>query len=79
MSEHLKALGADGDKLNMMFVTVDPERDTVPVLREYMSTFDPHITALPGTPVQVRAMAKGFFVHFAKVPQRTKRHGARAC
>jgi protein SCO1/2 len=70
MSEHLKALGADGDKLKVVFVTVDPERDTVPVLRDYMSSFDPHISALTGKPEQISAMAKGFFVHFAKVPQK---------
>jgi protein SCO1 len=70
MSEHLKALGSEADRLNMVFVTVDPERDTAPVLRDYMSSFDPHITALTGTPEQIRAMAKGFFVHFAKVPQK---------
>jgi protein SCO1/2 len=70
MSEHLKALGSDADKLNVVFVTVDPERDTAPVLNEYLSAFDPRIIALTGTSEQIKAMVKGFFVHAAKVPQK---------
>jgi protein SCO1/2 len=70
MSEHLKALGSDANKLTALFVTVDPERDTPVVLREYMSSFDPQIVAVTGKPEQISAVAKGFFVHFAKVPQK---------
>jgi protein SCO1 len=70
MSEHLKALGPDAHKLTVVFVTVDPERDTPGVLREYMSSFDPQIVGLTGKPEQISALAKGFFVHFAKVPQK---------
>jgi protein SCO1 len=69
MSEHLDALGAEANRLNVVFVTVDPERDTVPILKEYLSAFDPRITALTGTPEQISAITKGFFVHAARVPQ----------
>jgi protein SCO1/2 len=70
MTEHLKALGPDANRLAVVFVTVDPERDTRPVLKEYMASFDPQIVALTGKPEQISALAKGFFVHFAKVPQK---------
>src|SRR5882724_3148949 len=42
ISEILRKLGPDADKVNALFVTVDPERDTAPVIRDYLSSFDPH-------------------------------------
>jgi protein SCO1/2 len=61
-------LGADADKVQVVFVSVDPERDTAPVLREYMKAFDPSFIALRGTADQVAATAKEFKVFFQKVP-----------
>jgi protein SCO1/2 len=66
-----KQLGADGDKLQGVFVTVDPERDTPAVLKGYMAGFDPSFIALRGTPEQTAAMAKDFKVFYRKVEGKT--------
>ena len=58
MAEAKKLLGPDGDKVQGLFVTVDPERDTPQVLKAYMANFDPSFLALRGTPEQLAAMAK---------------------
>lgn len=63
-----KALGPDGDKLQGVFITVDPERDTPERLQAYMQGFDPSFIALRGTPAQTAAVAKDFRVYYAKVP-----------
>lgn len=63
-----KLLGADGDKVQVVFITVDPERDTPQILREYMKAFDPSFIALRGNAEQVAATAKEFKVFFQKVP-----------
>jgi protein SCO1/2 len=66
-----KALGAAGEKVQGVFVTVDPERDTPEVLKAYMASFDPAFVALRGTPEQTAAAAKEFKVFYAKVPGKT--------
>ena len=66
-----KSLGADGDKLQAVFITIDPERDTPEILKSYMASFDPSFVALRGTLEQTQATAKEFKVYFAKVPGRT--------
>ncbi|MCW7537408.1 SCO family protein [Aquabacterium sp. A7-Y] len=66
-----QALGPQGDKLQGLFVTVDPERDTPELLKAYMSGFDPSFLALRGTPEQTAAVAKEFKVFYAKVPGKT--------
>ena len=63
-----QSLGADGDKLQAVFVTIDPERDTPEILKSYMASFDPAFVALRGTLEQTQATAKEFKVYFAKVP-----------
>lgn len=63
----LKQLGAEADKLRLVFVTVDPERDTPDVLDEYLSAFDPRIVGLTGTPEEVGAMLKAYRVYAQKV------------
>ena len=67
-----KALGADGDKLQGVFITVDPERDTPEILKSYMASFDPSFVALRGTPEQTKATAKEFKIYFEKVPGKTE-------
>ncbi|MES3004403.1 MAG: SCO family protein [Pseudomonadota bacterium] len=67
LAQAKKALGADGDKVQGIFVTVDPERDTPEVLKGYMANFDPTFIALRGTPDQLTAMAKDFKVYYKKV------------
>ncbi len=66
-----KQLGAAGDRLQGVFVTVDPQRDTPEVLKAYMGSFDPSFVALRGTPEQTAAAAKEFKVYFEKVPGAT--------
>ena len=65
-----KSLGAEGDKLQSVFVTIDPERDTPEILKAYVANFGAGFTALRGTPEQTAAAAKEFKVFFAKVPGR---------
>ncbi len=57
MSSLLQKLGADADRLAILFVTVDPERDTAEVLKSYLTSFDPRIIALTGTPTQIKSVA----------------------
>jgi protein SCO1/2 len=67
-----KTLGKDGDRVQGVFVTVDPERDTPQVLKAYMGSFDPTFVALRGTLDQTAAAAKEFKVFYAKVPGKTE-------
>jgi protein SCO1/2 len=67
-----KSLGADADKLQGVFVTIDPERDTPAILKAYMASFDPSFVALRGTLAETEAAAKEFKVYFAKVPGQTE-------
>lgn len=61
-------LGADGNRVQGVFVTLDPERDTPELLKAYMAGFDPGFVALRGTLEQTAAAAKEFKVFHAKVP-----------
>jgi protein SCO1/2 len=65
-----RSLGKDGERVQAVFVTVDPERDTPQLLKPYVAGFDPSFVALRGTPEQTLAAAKEFKVFFAKVPAR---------
>ena len=67
-----KALGPDGDKVQGIFVTVDPERDTPELLQAYMASFGTDFVALHGTPEQTRQVAKDFKVFSSKVPGKTE-------
>lgn len=64
-------LGADGARVQPVFVTVDPERDTAQVLKEYVAAFGPDVVALRADLAQTQAAAKEFKVYFAKVPGKT--------
>jgi protein SCO1/2 len=66
-----KMLGADGAKVQGVFITVDPERDTPEVLKAYMANFDPAFVALRGTPDQLAALTKDFKVYYKKVEGKT--------
>jgi protein SCO1 len=69
MSNHLAKLGPDADRLAVVFVTVDPERDTPEQLRTYLSAFDPRIIGLTGSPEQVAAAAKAWKAFHNKIPE----------
>lgn len=71
LSEAKRLLGADGAKVQGLFVTVDPERDTPAVLKAYMANFDPGFLALRGSPEQLAALAKHFKLHYKKVEGKT--------
>ena len=62
-----KSLGADGDKLQAVFISVDPERDTPEILKAYMGNFDPTFLALRPSPEQLVAIAKDFKIYYKKV------------
>ena len=66
-----KALGPDGERVQGIFVTIDPERDTAALLKAYIANFDSSFVALRGTPDQTIAAAKEFKVFFAKAPGTT--------
>lgn len=63
----MKALGDQSDKIDFYFVTVDPERDTVEFLNDYVSAFDERITGLTGSTEAVAAMVKSYKVYAQKV------------
>ncbi len=63
-----KLLGADGERLQAVFVTIDPERDTPELLKAYMASFDPGFVALRGDLAQTTALAKSYKAFFQKVP-----------
>lgn len=67
-----KALGADGARVQGVFVSVDPERDTPELLKAYVANFGADVVALRGTPDQTRAAAKAFKVFYNKVPGKTE-------
>ncbi|TCS17286.1 SCO family protein [Caulobacter sp. BK020] len=67
MTAWLKALGPDADRLNVVFVSVDPERDTPEQLKLYLSNFDPRIQGFAGTPEAIAKTAKAYRVYYQKV------------
>ncbi len=71
MAQVKQQLGADGDKLQVLFVTVDPERDTPEVMKAYMGAFDPAFVALIPTQAQLAAMAKDYKAYYKKVDGKT--------
>ena len=69
MAEILKALGEQANRLQAIFITVDPERDTGKVMKTYTEFFDPRILGLTGSPVLVRRAADNFRIRYAKVQE----------
>jgi protein SCO1/2 len=68
VSEILRALGPDADRVRALFITVDPERDTPDVMRDYLSSFDSHLSGLTGDAAAIAAVAKAYRVYFKKMP-----------
>jgi len=70
MANALDALSADEKrKVSILFITVDPERDTPAVMQDYVTAFNAPITGLSGTPEQIAAVAKEYRVYYAKHPK----------
>jgi protein SCO1 len=68
LSRWIKKLGPDAHGLNYVFVTVDPERDTVQSLHAYLSSFDKRIRGYTGTPAEIAQVAREYRVYYKKVP-----------
>ena len=71
LAEVKRLLGPDGDKLQAVFVTVDPERDTAELLKAYVENFDASFVALRPTQEQLPAIAKEFKLYFKRVEGKT--------
>jgi len=68
MSEVMRHLGKDADRIGALFITVDPERDTPAALKDYLASFDPHLRGLTGDPAAVNAAIKAYRVYAKKIP-----------
>ncbi len=68
MSQVMAALGKDADRTAGLFITVDPERDTPPVMKDYLSNFDPHLVGATGDLKTIEKVEQEFRVYAKKVP-----------
>lgn len=68
LSNRMRELGADADKMRIVFITVDPERDTPDYLKTYVANFDPRIIALTGTAEEIADVARKYRAVYRKVP-----------
>ena len=66
LSQVMKLLGDKADRLQVVMITVDPERDTPDVLKAYVTSFDPRFLGLSGTPEQIKQAASSFKAYYAK-------------
>lgn len=71
MAQAKQLLGPDADKLQGVFITVDPERDTPELLKAYMANFSPDFVGLHPTPEQLPKVTKDFKIYFKKVEGKT--------
>jgi protein SCO1/2 len=71
LAEVKRLMGDQGKQLQVLFITVDPDRDTLPLLKEYMSNFDPSFLALRPELVNLKAVADSFKVYYRKVEGKT--------
>jgi protein SCO1 len=68
MSQLMGKLGPDANRVGALFITVDPERDTTAVLKDYLASFDPHLRGLTGAPAAIDQAIKDYRVYAKKVP-----------
>jgi protein SCO1/2 len=68
MAGVMQKLGPQADQVQVLFITLDPERDTQPLLASYVPAFDKRFVGLVGTPEQTAKTAKEFKVFYSKVP-----------
>lgn len=71
LAEVKRLMGDQGKQLQVLFITVDPERDTLPLLKTYMSNFDPSFLALRPDPANLKAVADSFKIYYRKVDGKT--------
>jgi cytochrome oxidase Cu insertion factor (SCO1/SenC/PrrC family) len=67
MSAALDSLGPKADAIQPVFITVDPQRDTPEVLKQYIGNFHPRLVGLTGTPEEIASVAKTYRVFFSRV------------
>ncbi|WP_439606659.1 SCO family protein [Hydrogenophaga sp.] len=67
LAEAKRLLGADGERLQGLFVSIDPERDTPEVMKQYMASFDPSFLALYAAPDKLPELAKSYKIYYKKV------------
>jgi protein SCO1/2 len=68
ISEVMRALGPDADRTSALFISVDPDRDTPAVLKDYLSSFDPHLRGATGSQANLDKVEKEYRVYSKKVP-----------
>ena len=68
ISEVMKAMGKDADRINAYYISVDPERDTQAAMKEYLSSFDPRLKGLTGNPEEIAKVLSEYRVYAKKVP-----------
>jgi len=68
LSEVMRALGPDAGRATALFITIDPERDTPAAMKDYLSSFDPHLQGLTGSNTAIAAVEKEYRVYAKKVP-----------
>ena len=71
LAEARRLLGADGERLQGLFISIDPERDTPEIMKEYMANFDPSFLALYAAPEALPELAKSYRIYYKKVPGST--------
>ncbi len=69
IAQILKSLGPKASDVSVLFVTVDPDRDTLPVLKDYADAFAPEVDGLRGTPGELQALAKRYRVSYSVTPK----------
>ena len=68
ISEVLRVMGKDADKVNAIFISVDPERDTQAAMKDYLSSFDPHLQGLSGDSAETAKVISSYRVYAKKIP-----------
>ena len=71
LAEVKRLLGDQGERLQVLFITVDPQRDTQALLKEYMANFDPGFVALRPEPDELKGVAADFKIYYKQVPGST--------
>jgi protein SCO1/2 len=69
MSQALTLLGDKGEEITPIFITVDPERDTVETMKQYVELFHPRLIGLTGTPEQIKTVKKAYKIYATKVKE----------
>jgi protein SCO1/2 len=69
LAQVIKRLGVLGSQVHVLFISLDPERDTPELVKDYATAFDPHFIGLTGSAADINLAASSFSVQFAKVPQ----------